>query len=85
MQSHSFEAKSKWSLVRLSNEVLSNLVPQGATKLPEVNVEDAKKNLGLKPGPQVHGSNQAGQQIFFSDLQLRHLEVLRSLMSYNNA
>ena len=31
-------------MARLSNEVLSNLVPQGATKLSEVKLEDVKKS-----------------------------------------
>ena len=39
MQSNAFLC----SLVGLSNKVLSNLVPEGAAKLPEVKVEDAKK------------------------------------------
>ena len=36
-----------------SNEVLCILVAQGAAKLPEVKVEDTKKNLGLEPGPHL--------------------------------
>ena len=44
-------------LVGLSNEVLKNLVPQGATELPEVKLEMWKKDPGLDSSPLVRGSN----------------------------
>ena len=54
----------------LSNEVLCILVAQGAAKLPEVKVEDTKKNLGLEPGLHSSGADRAERQNFFLDLQL---------------
>ena len=37
-------------LVGFSNELLKNLVPQGATELPEVKIGDVKKIRDLTPG-----------------------------------
>ena len=46
MQLHSFfNARSYWSMMGLSNEVLCILVAQGAAKLPEVKIGDTRKNL----------------------------------------
>ena len=59
------------------------LIPQGAAKLPEVKVGDVKKNPGLKPGPQVHGSNQAEWQIFFQTFNF-DIWHFCSLLSYKD-
>ena len=65
MQSHAFfKAKSNFSLFGLSNEVLGILVPQRATKLPEVKVWRSEKNLGLKPRPHSSGA-RLSDRIFF--------------------
>ena len=49
----------------LANEVLFIHVAQGVAKLPKVKVGDTKKNLGLEPGLQSNGADQAEQQNFF--------------------
>ena len=54
----------------LSSEVLFIIEAQGAAKLPEVKVEDTKKNLRLEPRPHSSVADWAEWQNFFSDLQL---------------
>ena len=54
---------SNSSISGLSNEILCSLVPQGATKLPEVKVRDVKKNPGLERHVWVE-SGQAVESFF---------------------